>query len=323
MKYIQKNHYFKMIKKLLKSINGVIIAHFYTHHDIQQLAEELGGFVGDSLEMAMFGNKTNATTLIIVGVKFMGETAKILNPSKTVLIPNMDAECSLDLSCPSNEFKNFCQKNPDREIVVYANTSAKVKAIADWVVTSSIAVDVINYIHRQGKKIIWAPDKHLGDYIQKKTGADMLLWNGSCIVHEKFKASGIMQLKKLYPEAIILSHPESPPAVLEISDVVGSTSQLLKASENISNKIMIVATESGIIYKMQQKSPAKIFIVAPTNGIGATCKNCAQCPWMAKNTISGIVDCIENIKNEIIISPILIERAIIPLKKMINFKNKN
>jgi quinolinate synthase len=316
----QKASCVNRIKRLLKEKNAVLVAHFYVHADIQQLADESGGFVGDSLEMAYFGSKTSARTLIVAGVRFMGETAKILNPEKNILMPTLAADCSLD--CPASEFAKFCKENPKRTIVVYANTSAAIKALADWVVTSSIAANVISHLHEQGEKIIWAPDKYLGTYIQRQTGADMLLWQGFCVVHEKFKAKGILQLKNIYPNAAVLVHPESPPAVTKLADVVGSTSQLLAASEKMKNDTFIVATEAGILYKMQQKSPYKTFIVAPTSGTSATCKSCANCPWMAMNTLSGIEDCLLTEKEEVQVPAKIIKKAIIPLEKMLNFSRK-
>ncbi len=318
----QKIACLNQIKRLLKEKNAALVAHFYVHADIQQLADESGGFVGDSLEMAAFGNKTSANTLIVAGVRFMGETAKIINPEKQILMPTLAADCSLDFCCPAPEFARFCKENSDRTVVIYANTSASVKALADWVVTSSIAVDVVRHLHEQGKKILWATDRYLGTYIQHQTGADMLLWQGSCVVHEKFKAKGILQLKKLYPEAAILVHPESPPAVIELANVVGSTSQLLTASERLPNDLFIVATEAGILYKMQQKSPHKNFIIAPTSGTGATCKSCASCPWMAMNTLKGIENCLLAEKEEVHVPTKIIKKAIIPLQRMLEFREK-
>ena len=198
------------IKAQLRAKDAVLIAHYYTDPMIQELAEETGGIVSDSLEMARFGNSHSAETLVVAGVKFMGETAKILTPHKRVLMPTLEATCSLDIGCPADQFSAFCDQHPDRTVVVYANTSAAVKARADWVVTSSIALEVVDYLDSQGEKILWAPDKYLGNYVQKETGADMLLWDGSCIVHEEFKAKGIVDLKNIYPEAAVLVHPESP-----------------------------------------------------------------------------------------------------------------
>lgn len=308
------------IKNLLKEKNAVLIAHYYVATDIQKLAEETGGIVADSLEMARFGANHSAETLIVAGVRFMAESAKILSPNKTVLHLAPDATCSLDISCDVDEFKAFCAKHPDREVVVYANTSAAVKACADWVVTSSIALDVVDYLDSENRKIIWAPDKYLGGYIQRKTNADMILWNGACIVHEEFKASELKRLKNEYPDAAILVHPESPKEVVELADVVGSTSQLLKASQELSNNKFIVATDQGIFYKMQQSSPHKIFMEAPTGGNGATCRSCARCPWMAKNSIKQIYDVLYEGINEVNISEDIRLRALAPLQKMLDFK---
>lgn len=316
----EKQKLFDSLKQKLKEQNAVLIAHFYTNADIQRLADESGGYVGDSLGMAQFGAKSSAQTLVVAGVRFMGETAKILNPEKRVLMPTLEADCSLDISCPPAAFAKFCKDHSDRTIVVYINTSAAIKALADWVVTSSIALEVVDYLHQKGEKIIWAPDKYLGKYIQNETGADMISWEGSCIVHEKFKAKGILQLKKLYPEAAVLAHPESPPAVLELADVVGSTSQLLLASQQLPNQTFIVATDSGILYKMEQNSPNKNFIIAPTAGHGATCKSCAHCPWMSMNTLTGIENCLIAGKDEIKVDPKIIKKALIPLQRMMEFK---
>lgn len=310
------------IKAQLVEKNAVLIAHYYTNPLVQALAEETGGFVSDSLEMARFGNEHSAETLLIAGVKFMGETAKILNPEKKVLMPTLEATCSLDLGCPVDEFSAFCDAHPDREVVVYANTSAEVKARADWVVTSSIALDVVDYLDSEGKSIIWAPDKHLGDYIQKKTDADMLLWDGACIVHEEFKAKGILDLKAVYPEALVLAHPESPESVLEIADVIGSTTQLINASETSKKSKFIVATDQGIFYKMQQLSPQKQFYIAPTAGSGATCRSCANCPWMAMNDYEKIYQSLLKSDQEITVPSEIAGQALKPLQRMLTFKAK-
>jgi len=307
------------IKRLLKEKNAVLVAHYYTNNDIQALAEETGGCVSDSLEMARFGNQHPAKTVVVAGVKFMGETAKILNPEKRVLMPTLEATCSLDLGCPVDEFTAFCDAHPDYTVVVYANTSAAVKARADWVVTSSIAVDVVEHLAAQGKKIIWAPDKHLGRYVQKETGAEMLLWDGSCIVHEEFKARGILDLKKVYPDAAVLVHPESPESVVDIADAVGSTSQLIKASQTLPNQQFIVATDRGIFYKMQQASPNKEFMEAPTAGNGATCRSCAHCPWMAMNALENLAQVLETDSPEVLVEADLIPQALIPLQRMLDF----
>lgn len=316
----QEADYKARIKAQLKAHNAVLVAHYYTDPLIQALAEETGGCVSDSLEMARFGKNHPATTLVVAGVKFMGETAKILTPEKRVLMPTLEATCSLDLGCPADEFAAFCDKHPDREVVVYANTSAAVKARADWVVTSSIALDVVDYLDRQGKKILWAPDRHLGAYVQQKTGADVMLWNGACIVHEEFKAKGVEDLKVLYPEAAVLVHPESPAAVVALADVVGSTSQLIKAAQTLPNREFIVATDQGIFYKMQQLSPDKVFHIAPTAGSGATCRSCANCPWMAMNVLDNLASVFERSDNEIHVDPELGRLAMIPLQRMLDFK---
>ncbi len=308
------------IKRLLEAHNAVLVAHYYTDDAIQQLAEETGGCVADSLEMARFGARHPADTLVVAGVRFMGETAKILSPEKRVLMPTLEATCSLDLGCPADEFAAFCDQHPDRTVVVYANTSAAVKARADWVVTSSIAVDVIEHLQARGEKILWAPDKHLGGYIQKKTGADMLLWDGACIVHEEFKAQGVEDLKALYPEAAVLVHPESPAAVVGLADVAGSTSQLIKAAKELPNDKLIVATDRGIFFKMQQAVPEKTLFEAPTAGNGATCKSCAHCPWMAMNALDNLADALRHGSGEIQVDAELRRAALKPLERMLNFQ---
>ena len=308
------------IKAQLRAKDAVLIAHYYTDPMIQELAEETGGIVSDSLEMARFGNSHSAETLIVAGVKFMGETAKILTPHKRILMPTLEATCSLDIGCPADQFSAFCDQHPDRTVVVYANTSAAVKARADWVVTSSIALEVVDYLDSQGEKILWAPDKYLGNYVQKETGADMLLWDGSCIVHEEFKAKGIVNLKNIYPEAAVLVHPESPDSVVRLADVVGSTSQLIDAAMKLPNQKMIVATDQGIFYKMQQAVPDKELLVAPTGGSGATCRSCASCPWMGMNGLDNLLSCIENGTNEIFVDSKIAQQAIQSLDRMMNFK---
>ena len=308
------------IKAQLKANDAVLIAHYYTDPMIQELAEETGGTVSDSLEMARFGNAHNAQTLVVAGVKFMGETAKILTPQKRVLMPTLEATCSLDIGCPADEFAAFCDLHPDRTVVVYANTSAAVKARADWVVTSSIALEVVDFLDSRGEKILWAPDKYLGGYVQKKTGADMILWDGSCIVHEEFKAKGILDLKQVYPDAAVLVHPESPDSVVRLADVVGSTSQLISAAKELPNQQMIVATDQGIFYKMQQAVPDKQLLVAPTGGSGATCRSCASCPWMGMNSLENLLSCIEQGSNEIFVDPLIAKLAVQSLDRMMNFK---
>lgn len=303
----------------LKAGDACLVAHYYTDALVQAVAEKSGGCVSDSLEMARFGANHSASTLIVAGVRFMGETAKILSPEKRVLMPTLEATCSLDLGCPAEEFSAFCDQHPDYEVVVYANTSAAVKARADWVVTSSIALQVVEHLADQGKKIIWAPDKHLGDYVQRETGAEMLIWDGACIVHEEFKAKGILELKQIYPNAAVLVHPESPAAVVELADVVGSTSRLIRAAHELPNNQFIVATDRGIFYKMQQVAPGKSFIEAPTRGSGATCRSCAHCPWMAMNGLENILDALRQGKEEVLIDAHIRERALKPLERMLSF----
>lgn len=303
----------------LKKQNAVLVAHYYCDPVLQSLAEETGGCVADSLEMARFGSQHPAQTLVVAGVKFMGETAKILNPEKRVLMPTLEATCSLDLGCSVEEFSAFCDQHPERTVVVYANTSAAVKARADWVVTSSCALEIVESLMDNGEKILWAPDQHLGRYIQRETGADMLLWDGACIVHEEFKARQLQDMKALYPEAAVLVHPESPEAVIELADAVGSTSQLIKAAQTLPNPTFIVATDRGIFYKMQQLCPDKHFIEAPTAGSGAACRSCAHCPWMAMNTLERTLQSLREGSNEIFVDPALIPRAVKPLKRMLDF----
>jgi quinolinate synthase len=310
------------IKHLLKEKQAVLVAHYYVDADLQDLAEETGGCVSDSLEMARFGRDHSAKTLVVAGVKFMGETAKILSPDKRILMPDLDATCSLDLGCPADEFTAFCDAHPDRTVVVYANTSAAVKARADWMVTSSIGLDIVAHLHAQGKKILWAPDKHLGSYIQKKTGADMLLWQGSCLVHDEFKAIELELLKRDYPQAKVLVHPESPEAVVALADVVGSTSQLIAATQTLDTDTFIVATDNGILHKMKMAAPGKRFIDAPTAGNSATCKSCAHCPWMAMNGLQNLADVLESGRNEIHIDPEIGRKAYICIDRMLDFAAK-
>ena len=309
------------IKELLKKNNATLIAHYYVDHQIQALAEEVNGCVSDSLEMAKFGKLSKSNLLVVAGVKFMGETAKILSPEKKVIMPTLEATCSLDIGCPAEDFKNFCSQYPDREIVVYANTSAKVKDLADWVVTSSIAVEVIEYLDSLDKKIIWGPDKHLGSYLQTQTDADMVLWDGSCIVHDEFKFDGLQKMKKLHPDAEVLVHPESPKEVVGLADMVGSTSQILNSAKNSKSKKFIVATDKGIFYQLLKNNPNKEFYEAPTAGNGATCKSCSQCPWMGLNSLKNLEEVLKNLDNEIYVDPQVSLQANKSLSRMINFKS--
>ena len=317
----EKQFYREKIKRLLRERDAVMVAHYYTDPEIQQLAEETGGCIADSLEMARFGARHSASTLLVAGVRFMGETAKILSPEKTILMPTLNAECSLDLGCPIEEFNAFCDAHPDRTVVVYANTSAAVKARADWVVTSSIAVELIDHLDSLGQKILWAPDRHLGRYVQRQTGADVLCWQGACIVHDEFKTQALMRMKALHPEAAVLVHPESPQAIVEMADAVGSTSQLIAAAKSLPQRQLIVATDRGIFYKMQQAVPEKTLLEAPTAGEGATCRSCAHCPWMAMNGLKAIAEGLEQggAAHEIHVDEALRTGALIPLNRMLDF----
>ena len=311
----------RRIRDLLKKRNGVMVAHYYTDPELQALAEETGGCVADSLEMARFGTQSEAEVIMVAGVRFMGETAKILNPEKTILMPNLEATCSLDIGCPIESFSAFCDQHPDRKVVVYANTSAAVKARADWVVTSAIALDVIEHLDAQGEKILWAPDVHLGRYIQQQTGADMLLWDGACIVHEEFKLKALEDMMGLYQDAAILAHPESPLAILERADVVGSTTQIIRAAKERPEPRFIVATDQGIFYKLQQQAPDKEFILAPTAGQGASCRSCASCPWMGMNNQENLYQSLRTNSNEILVDPELARQAMVPMRRMLDFRS--
>ena len=315
----QRHQLKEKVRRLLKEKGAVLVAHYYVDSDLQDLAEETGGCVSDSLEMARFGRDHPAQTLVVAGVRFMGETAKILSPHKTVLMPDLDATCSLDLGCPADEFSAFCDAHPDRTVVVYANTSAAVKARADWMVTSSIGLDIVAHLHAQGKKILWAPDRHLGSYIQKQTGADMLLWQGSCLVHDEFKGIELELLKRDHPKAKILVHPESPASVVALADVVGSTSQLIAAATMLDANEFIVATDNGILHKMRQAAPGKIFIEAPTAGNSATCKSCAHCPWMAMNSLQNLADVLESGRNTILVDEAIRVKAVTCIDRMLDF----
>ncbi|RKF19692.1 quinolinate synthase NadA [Alginatibacterium sediminis] len=316
----QRSAYIQSIKQLLKVKDAVLVAHYYCDPEIQALAEATGGCVADSLEMARFGNNHPASTLIVAGVRFMGETAKILTPEKTVIMPTLEATCSLDLGCPPDDFSAFCDSHPEHTVVVYANTSAAVKARADWVVTSSIAVDVVDYLDSEGHKILWAPDKHLGAYVAKQTGADMVLWQGACIVHDEFKAKALRELKLQHPDAAVLVHPESPANVIELADAVGSTSQLIAAARDLPQQKLIVATDRGIFYKMQQACPGKEMIEAPTGGNGATCRSCAHCPWMAMNGLVAIEQALlDKTGREVFVDAKVREKALVPLNRMLGF----
>ncbi len=307
------------IAALLRANDAVLVAHYYTDPDIQALADETGGHVSDSLDMAQFGHDHPAATLVVAGVRFMGETAKILNPEKRVLMPDLGANCSLDLGCPADAFGAFCDAHPDRTVVVYANTSAAVKARADWMVTSGSALDVVRHLDQRGEKILWAPDRFLGDYIHTETGADMLLWQGACIVHEEFKAEELRAVAAAHPQARVLVHPESPAAVIALADYVGSTSGLINEVRTSAADTFIVATDKGIFYKMQQAAPGKRLIEAPTAGRGATCRSCAECPWMAMNGLTKLRNALRDGGTDITLPDAIVERARVPIKRLLDF----
>ncbi len=305
--------------ELLRRHDAVLVAHYYVDGDLQDLALETGGCVADSLEMARFGRDHSATTLVVAGVRFMGETSRILSPHKRVLMPDLEATCSLDLGCPPEDFTRFCDAHPDRKVVVYANTSAAVKARADWMVTSSCALAIVRHLHEQGEKILWAPDKHLGHYVQQQSGADMLMWNGACIVHEEFKAVELELLRKKHPDALVLVHPESPQSVIAQADIVGSTSQLLRAVVENDAPEFIIATDNGMFHRMHQLAPNKKLIEAPTAGRSATCKSCAHCPWMAMNVLQGVIDCLETGRGEVVVPEPVRAKAAGCIERMLEF----
>jgi len=311
------------IERLLVERDAVLVAHYYTSPELQELAEATGGYVSDSLDMARFGTECASGTLVVAGVRFMGETAKILNPEKRVLMPDVHAECSLDLGCPADEFAAFCDRYPDRAVVVYANTSAAVKARSDWVVTSGIALELVRHLAEKGEKLIWAPDRHLGAYVQRETGADMLLWNGACVVHEAFKADGLQKLRVEHPDAMVLVHPESPLDVIAQADLVGSTTALVKAVVELPAKKFIVATDNGLFHKMKQAAPDKILLEAPIAGKGATCVSCAHCPWMAMNGLRNLARVLETGDNEILIDEAIRARAVRPIRRLLDFAQQH
>jgi quinolinate synthase len=308
---------------LIRANDAVVVAHYYVDGDIQDLALETGGCVADSLEMARFGRDHPARTLVVAGVRFMGETAKILSPDKRVLMPDLEATCSLDLGCPPDEFAAFCDANPERTVVVYANTSAAVKARADWTVTSSCALPIVEDISARGESILWAPDRHLGGWIARETGADMLLWNGSCVVHDEFKGAELERLRAQHPDAVVLAHPESPAAVVAQADLVGSTSQILAAVIASDAQEHIVATDAGIFHRMRQLAPGKVLIEAPTTGGGLSCESCGHCPWMAMNALGGVIDCLELGVNEVEVPEPTRSQALRSVERMLAFVAAN
>ncbi|MGB9665444.1 MAG: quinolinate synthase NadA [Ignavibacteria bacterium] len=305
-----KTNLVEEIIKLREELNAIILAHYYQVPEIQDIAD----FVGDSLELSKQAAKTKADVIVFAGVHFMAETAKILNPTKKVLLPDLEAGCSLSDSCPAPLFKKFREEHPDYYAVTYINSSAAVKALSDIICTSSNAEKIIRSIP-ENQKILFSPDRNLGRYLMEKTGREMLLWDGTCMVHEQFVQNKIENLKKENPDALIIAHPECEEKVLDISDFIGSTSQLLKFVKENSNKKFIVATEIGIIHQMQKACPDKVFIPAPPED--STCA-CNECPHMKKNTLEKLYQCMVNLEPEIILPDELIEKAYIPIKRMLD-----
>jgi quinolinate synthase len=296
------------ILALKKKLNAVILAHYYQESEIQDLAD----FIGDSLELSRKAAATDADVIVFAGVHFMAETAKILSPLKKVILPDLNAGCSLAEGCPAPLFKKFIEQNPRHIVISYINCSAAVKALSDIICTSSNAVKIVEQIPPE-QKIIFAPDKNLGKYIIKKTGRDMLLWDGTCIVHETFSDKKIIQLKLEHPDALLIAHPECEEILLNKADFIGSTSALLKFVQENSSKEFIVATEEGILYQMQKKAPGKVFIPAPPD---ANCA-CNQCPYMKLNTMEKLYLCMRDLKPEIILDEELRLRALKPIQKML------
>ncbi|NPV12521.1 MAG: quinolinate synthase NadA [Ignavibacteria bacterium] len=300
----------KEILKLKKELNAVILAHYYQVPEIQDIAD----FVGDSLELSKQASKTNANVIVFAGVHFMAETAKILNPAKKVILPDLEAGCSLSDSCPAPLFKKFREEHPEYLAVTYINSSAAVKALSDIICTSSNAEKIIRSIP-ENQKILFSPDRNLGRYLIEKTGREMLLWDGTCMVHEQFVQSKLEKIKEENPDALIIAHPECEEKVLDISDFIGSTSQLLKFVKELNHNKFIVATETGIIHQMQKACPDKIFIPAPPED--STCA-CNECPHMKKNTLEKLYQCMVNLEPEIVLPDELIEKAYIPIKRMLD-----
>ncbi|MES2395959.1 MAG: quinolinate synthase NadA [Bacteroidota bacterium] len=299
---------FQEINKLKKEKNAVILAHYYQEADIQDVAD----FIGDSLALSQQAAKTDAKIILFAGVHFMAETAKILCPDKKVLLPDLKAGCSLADSCPADKFAEFKSKHPDHLVISYINCSAEIKALTDIVCTSTNAEKIVESLPKD-QKIIFAPDKNLGAYIKKQTGRDMVLWDGSCMVHEIFSLEKITKLKNQYPNAKLIAHPECEAAILEISDYIGSTSGLLNYTEKSTAQEFIVATEAGILHQMIKNSPKKTFIAAPPNNSCA----CNDCPHMKLNTLEKLYNCLKYEQPEIILSAELIEKAKKPIIRML------
>ena len=310
-----KEEIIENIKALRKEKNAIILAHYYQDAEIQDIAD----FVGDSLALAQWAAKTTADIIVLCGVHFMGETAKILSPDKRVFIPDMKAGCSLADSCPADEFEKFINDHPNHTVLSYVNTTAAVKALTDIVVTSTNAKQIVDYLPKD-EKIIFGPDKNLGDYINKLTGREMLLWEGVCHVHEQFSLIKILEIKKEHPDALILAHPECPKYLLEVADHVGSTSSILKFATVSENKKFIVATEAGILHQMQKSNPDKEFIPAPPED--STCA-CNECFYMKMNTLEKLYLCLKNERPEILVNENVRVKAVKPIERMLEISAKH
>lgn len=302
------------IRQLCKEKNAIILSHYYTQPELQEIAD----FVGDSLALAQKAEKTDADIIVMVGVHFMGETCKVLCPEKKVLVPDMQAGCSLADSCPADKFAEFVKAHPDHTVISYVNTTAAVKAHTDVVVTSSNAKQIVDSLPKD-EKIIFGPDRNLGGYINAVTGRSMLLWDGACHVHERFSVEKIIELKKAHPAAKVLAHPECQGPVVKIADVVGSTAALLKYSINSDDQEFIVATESGILHEMQKASPDKTFIPAPPDD--STCM-CNECAYMKLNTMEKLYNCLLNETPEIHVDETVAKEAVKPIKRMLDISAK-
>ena len=300
------------IKRLKKEKNAVILAHYYQEEAIQSIAD----YLGDSLYLAKQAEKVDADIIVFAGVHFMAETAKIVNPSKKVLLPDLNAGCSLADSCPPVDFAAFKAKYPEAVVVTYINCSAEIKALSDIVCTSSNAVEVINSIPKD-KQLIFAPDKNLGRYLIKETGRDMILWDGACIVHEAFSFEKIVQLAKEHPKAKFIAHPESESQVLDIAHYIGSTSGLLQFVQEDPSDTFIVATEAGILHEMHKRCPSKHFIPAPVED--DTCA-CSECAFMKLNTMEKLYRCLKDETPEIRLDDVLMEKARLPIERMLAIK---
>jgi quinolinate synthase len=305
---ISKTDIIEQIKRLKRKKKAILLAHYYQVPEIQELAD----FVGDSLALSQYAYTTKADIIIFAGVHFMAETAKILNPEKKVIIPDMEAGCSLADSCPPKEFKKFIKKHPDHIVISYINCSAEIKVLSDVICTSGNAVKIVESFPKE-QKIIFAPDKNLGGYINSVTGRNMVLWNGTCEVHDVLKAEVIIKMKKDHPDAKLIAHPECKAIILAMADFIGSTTGLLKYTMNDAAKKFIVATETGIIYQMKKSSPEKEFLIVPTD---ETC-SCNDCPYMKLNTLPKLLRCLETETPEIILKENLIAKARQPILRML------